>query len=111
MIVQRTVSSRSGAQKTAPQLPKLLHELLHNCFPERPETHKNHFEAPILHNNIRKVGSFRNRQVSGSSPLAGSILNLSFSLLIPAGRAESALVSRRCPEALRQGFRLLFFLA
>ena len=50
----------------------LLHELLHNRFPEHPETHKNHFEAPILHNNIRKVGSFRNRQVSGSSPLVGS---------------------------------------
>jgi hypothetical protein len=77
MIVQRTVSSRSrsGAQKTAPQLPKLLHELLHDCFPERPETHKNHFEAPLLHNDIRKVGSFRNRQVSGSSPLVGSILS------------------------------------
>jgi hypothetical protein len=37
-IVQRTVCSRSGAQKTAPQLPKLLHELLHNRSPECPET-------------------------------------------------------------------------
>jgi hypothetical protein len=56
------------------QSERLLHELLHNRFPERPKTHQNHFEAPILHNNVRKTESFRNRQVSGSSPLVGSIL-------------------------------------
>ncbi len=52
----------------------LLHELLHNRSPERPKTHQNHSEPLMFHNNIRKVGSFRNRQVSGSSPLVGSIL-------------------------------------
>jgi|SRR5579864_424122 len=55
---------------------KTLHELLHNCSPERPETHQNHFQSAILHNNIRKVGSFRNRQVIGSSPIVGSIICL-----------------------------------
>jgi hypothetical protein len=40
-----------NSSKTSPQ--GLLHELLHNRFPERPKTHQNHFEAPILHNNIR----------------------------------------------------------
>jgi hypothetical protein len=34
----------------------------------------------IFHNNIRKVGSFRNRQVSGSSPLVGSILSSPYHL-------------------------------
>ena len=56
----------------------LLHELLHNSFPERPETHQYRSQRPIFHNNIRKVGSFRNRQVSGSSPLVGSILSITY---------------------------------
>src|SRR5260370_29375864 len=51
---------------------KTLLELLHNCFPECLETHQNHFQPSILHNNIPKVGSFRNRQVNGSSPFVGS---------------------------------------
>ncbi len=51
----------------------LLHELLHNRFLEPSETHQNDFEAPILHNNIRKVGSFRNRQVASSTLALGSI--------------------------------------
>jgi len=54
----------------------LLHKLLHNCFPKHSETHQNHFKSPILHNNIRKVGSFRNRQVIGSIPILGSILSI-----------------------------------
>jgi hypothetical protein len=61
----------------------LLHDLLHNRFPERPETLQNHSEPPISHNNIRKVGSFRNRQVSGSSPLVGSSLLKSVEISSP----------------------------
>src|ERR1700730_3114539 len=40
---------------------------------EHPKTPKNACVPPTLHNNIRKTESFRNRQVSGSSPLVGSI--------------------------------------
>ena len=50
----------------------LLHKLLHRRFPEPPEMHQNGCITPILHNNIRKVGSFRNRQVVGSTPTLGS---------------------------------------
>jgi hypothetical protein len=50
----------------------LLHKLLHRRFPEPPEMHQNGCITPILHNNIGKVGSFRNRQVVGSTPTLGS---------------------------------------
>jgi hypothetical protein len=39
---------------------------------EHPKTPKNACMPPTLHNNIRKTESFRNRQVSGSTPLVGS---------------------------------------
>jgi hypothetical protein len=54
-------------------LQGVLHKLLHNCFPEPPKTHRNGFRVPTFHSNIRKVASFRNRQVIGSSPIVGSI--------------------------------------
>jgi len=50
----------------------LLHKLLHRRFPEPPEMHQNGCSPPILHNNIRKVGSFRNRQVASSTLALGS---------------------------------------
>jgi hypothetical protein len=62
--------SKTGSSRN--RLLKLLHKLLHNRFPERPETHQDHFKSPILHNNIRKVGSFRNRQVASSTLALGS---------------------------------------
>jgi len=83
----KAVSSRFGAGETTPQLPKLLHELLHNCFSERPETHQNHCEPLISHNNIRKVGSFRNRQVISSSLIVGSNITPVLHSVIDSGRA------------------------
>ena len=50
----------------------LLHKLLHRRFPEPPEMHQNGCITPILHNNIRKVGSFRNRQVASLTLALGS---------------------------------------
>jgi hypothetical protein len=50
----------------------LLHKLLHRRFPEPPEMHQNGCITPILHNNIRKGGSFRNRQAASSTLALGS---------------------------------------
>src|SRR5437763_1902008 len=50
----------------------VLHKLLHRRFPEPPEMHQNGCITPILHNNIRKVGSFRNRQAASSTLALGS---------------------------------------
>jgi hypothetical protein len=71
---------KSEDQPTRNRLVELLHKLLHNRFPEPPKTHQNRSEQPTLHNNIRKVGSFRNRQVISSSLIVGSI----FSLRVPS---------------------------
>jgi hypothetical protein len=69
-------------------------ELLHNCFPDPPQKNctKTAAHAPIFHNNIRKVGSFRNPQVSGSSPLVGSILLIGSSLFIVEETAKTFLL-------------------
>src|SRR5437667_6544392 len=37
-----------------------------------PKTPKNALKPPKFHNNIRKTGSFRNREVISSSPIVGS---------------------------------------
>jgi len=57
---------------------KLLHKLLHTRFPERPKMHQNGSGSLTVHNNIRKVGSFRNRQVIGSSPIVGSMFSYAY---------------------------------
>ena len=55
---------------------EVLHNLLHNCSPERPETPQNDCQLSIIHNNIRRTESFRNRQVASSTLAVGSIFNL-----------------------------------
>jgi hypothetical protein len=54
--------------------------------PKRARTTLNNI---IFHNDIRKIESFRNRQVSGSSPLVGS----SFSAFIHAGFTGCAVLA------------------
>jgi hypothetical protein len=87
------------SREADPQLPLiLLHELLHIRYSQRPVTHRNGVEAPILHNNIRKVGSFRNRQVSGSTPLVGSILSKAQPPSSPRLRSLHAVLSALGPK-------------
>src|SRR5579863_1446240 len=50
-------------------------QLLYKRSPECSKTPQNTLLQSIPHNNIRKTGSIRNRQVSGSSPLVGSSLS------------------------------------
>ena len=49
-------------------------QVLYKRSPECSKTPQNALLRSISHNNIRKTGSIRNRQVSGSSPLVGPIL-------------------------------------
>jgi len=53
------------------QRSKVLHKCCTNQPPERPKMPRNTPEASIFHSNIHKAESFRNRQVIGSSPIAG----------------------------------------
>ena len=48
-------------------------QVLYKRSPECSKTPQNALLQSLSHNNIRKTGSIRNRQVSGSSPLVGSI--------------------------------------
>jgi hypothetical protein len=50
-------------------------QVLYKRSPECSKTPQNALLQTLSHNNIRKTGSIRNRQVSGSSPLVGSILS------------------------------------
>ena len=66
---------------------RLVHravQLLYKRSQKRLKTAQNALVHSLSHNNIRKTGSIRNRQVSGSSPLVGSMLICypSFSSLI-----------------------------
>ena len=45
---------------------------------EHPKTPQNAYTPPILHNNIRKTESFRNRQVTSSTLVVGSILSSAY---------------------------------
>ena len=49
-------------------------QVLYKRSPECSKTPQNALLQPLSHNNIRKTESIRNRQVSGSSPLVGSII-------------------------------------
>jgi hypothetical protein len=42
-------------------------QVLYKCSPECSKTPQNALLQSLLHNNIRKTGSIRNRQVIGSS--------------------------------------------
>jgi hypothetical protein len=52
---------------------QVLHKVLHIYPPERPKTSFYAPESPIIINNMRKTEPFRNRQVTGSIPVVGSI--------------------------------------
>jgi hypothetical protein len=52
---------------------QVLHKVLHIYPPERPKTSFYAPESPTVINNIRKAEPFRNRQVTGSIPVVGSI--------------------------------------
>ena len=47
-------------------------DLLYRTLTRKPKNNLKHFIMIPIHNNIRKTGSFRNRQLSGSGPLACS---------------------------------------
>src|SRR6185437_16339257 len=47
-------------------------QLLYNGSPEHPKTPQNALVRSLSHNNIRKTGAIRNRQVIGASPIVGS---------------------------------------
>jgi hypothetical protein len=49
-------------------------QVLYNRSPECSKTPQNALLHSLSHNNIRKTGSIRNRQVIGSSPIVGSII-------------------------------------
>ena len=48
-------------------------QVLHNAIPEHPETPETSIQRLPSHNNIRKTERFRNRQVTSSSLVVGSI--------------------------------------
>jgi hypothetical protein len=48
-------------------------QVLYKRSPECSKTPQNALLQSVSHNNIRKTGPIRNRQVCGSSPLVGSI--------------------------------------
>src|SRR6266853_5224008 len=54
----------------------LLYQVLYKWLTECSKTPQNALLSSPSHNNMRKTGSVRNRQVSGSSPLVGSILSI-----------------------------------
>src|SRR5882762_2794864 len=49
-------------------------QILYKRSPERTKTPQNALLQPLSHNNIRKTGSIRNRQVTSSTLVVGSIL-------------------------------------
>ena len=51
----------------------MLHKVLHKYHPKHPKTPFYAPESTILINNMRKAEPFRNRQVTGSIPVVGSI--------------------------------------
>ncbi len=53
-------------------------QILYKRSPECSKTPQNALQQPLSHNNIRKTGSIRNRQVIGSSPIVGSILSITY---------------------------------
>jgi hypothetical protein len=55
---------------------KVLHKVLYKYHPKRPKTPFYAPESTIVSNNMRKAEAFRNRQVSGSIPVVGSIFSI-----------------------------------
>src|SRR5439155_14665908 len=81
----------------------VLHKLLHRRFPEPPEMHQNGCITPILHNYIRKVGSFRNRQVASSTLALGSNSKKTDEFLKPV--TYRWLTWRQVPSKFHRSFR------
>ena len=75
MLPTAPASSSPSRPPMSVRPPYLLNCCTNRCtMPDRnnPKHTETAAHRPIFHNNIRKVGSFRNRQVIGSSPIVGS---------------------------------------
>jgi hypothetical protein len=71
----------------------VLHKVLHKYHPKHPKTPFYAPESTILINNMRKAEPFRNRQVTGSIPVVGSIFSI-ISPRFPAGFPFAGRVAR-----------------
>jgi hypothetical protein len=77
--------------------------VLHIYPPERPTTSFYAPESPIIINNMRKAEAFRNRQVTGSIPVVGSITSIT--IATPSQRGF-VITDAQLPHA---GIRFQFF--